>query len=293
MRNPDERGEVTDAFADLMKAIENSGYGKRSRNYASLKSSYWNKPTELGARAFAVWIERKLAGNGISNDFLVNNPIIWDSSNIADRYYPYPMESDFESLDTAFDNLFNAIQEKTDKQTGKTILFNISDIDNVHMTENLQAVYDTVIGMLNDAGIEVEILSNDEMEKMAGRGNAFLESKKKVQDTRLPEDDASFKGSVVSSTHGTKILNSLDSLAKEQEKSIDNRTRSFLGDVAKALGARQYGNKSQYATFKTMNGQVVTIRLADHNASTRNFDNAGRENGISIVISRKPNQGIV
>lgn len=292
MRNPDERGEVTDAFADLMRAIENSGYGKRSRNYASLKSSYWNKPTELGARAFAVWIERKLAGNGISNDFLVNNPIIWDSSNIADRYYPYPMESDFESLDTAFDNLFNAIQEKTDKQTGKTILFNISDIDNVHMTENLQAVYDTVIGMLDDAGIEIEILSNDEMEKMAGRGNAFLESKKKVLDTRLLEDDASFKGTVVSSTHGTKILNSLDSLAKEQEKSIDNRTRSFLGDVAKALGARQYGSKSQYATFETMNGQVVTIRLADHNASTRNFDNAGRENGISIVISRKPNQGI-
>ena len=292
MRNPDERGEVTDAFADLMRAIENSGYGKRSRNYASLKSSYWNKPTELGARAFAVWIERKLAGNGISNDFLVNNPIIWDSSNIADRYYPYPMESDFESLDTAFDNLFNAIQEKTDKQTGKTILFNISDIDNVHMTENLQAVYDTVIGMLDDAGIEVEILSNDEMEKMAGRGNAFLESKKKVLDTRLLEDDASFKGTVVSSTHGTKILNNLDSLAKEQEKSIDNRTRSFLGDVAKALGARQYGSKSQYATFETMNGQVVTIRLADHNASTRNFDNAGRENGISIVISRKPNQGI-
>lgn len=180
MRNPDERGEVTDAFTELMRTIERSGYGKRSRNYASMKnSSYWSRPTELGARAFAVWIERKLAENGISNDFLVNNPIIWENYELTDKYYPYPLESDFESLDTAFDNLFNTIQEKTDEKTGNTILFNISDVENVNMTENRQAVYDTVVGMLNDAGIEVEVLSNDEMERLAGLPDASLEAKRK------------------------------------------------------------------------------------------------------------------
>lgn len=120
----------------------------------------------------------------------------------------------------------------------------------------------------------------------------FMRGKRKVPDTRLPEDESSFKGTVVSSTDGAKIIKNLDILAKEKENNVDNRPRSFLGDVAKALGARQHGSKSQYATFETVNGQVVTIRLSDHNASTLNFDNAGRENGISIVISRKPNQGI-
>lgn len=293
MRNPDERGEITDAFTDLMSAIEKSGYGKRSRNYASLKSSYWSKPTELGARAFAVWIERKLAENGISNDFLVNNPIIWDNYEVTDKYYPYPMESDFESLDTAFDNLFNAIQEKTDKQTGKTILFNISDIDNVHMTEDLQAVYDTVIGMLDDAGIEVEILSNDEMEKMAGRGDASLKSKKKS----APETDSSLQDeehqhTAISSTEGTKILNNLDSLAKEYENSPKTEEKTFIGEVAKALDIKRTGASSRYATFETANGQTITIRLSNHNATVSNFDKVGEAEGISIVVSPKKNPGV-
>ena len=119
-----------------------------------------------------------------------------------------------------------------------------------------------------------------------------MKGKKKASETVLPEDESSFKGTVVSDADGTKVLNNLDNVAKEYDKFSKNRPWTFLGDVAKALGARQHGSKSQYATFETVNGQVVTIRLSDHNASTRNFDNAGRENGISIVISRKPNQGI-
>ena len=294
MRNPDERGEVTDAFTELMRTIDRSGYGKRSRNYASMKnSSYWSRPTELGARAFAVWIERKLAENGISNDFLVNNPIIWENYELTDKYYPYPLESDFESLDTAFDNLFNAIQEKTDKQTGKTILFNISDIDNVHMTEDLQAVYDTVIGMLDDAGIEVEILSNDEMEKMAGRGDASLKSKKKS----APETDSSLQDeehqhTAISSTEGTKILNNLDSLAKEYENSPKTEEKTFIGEVAKALDIKRTGASSRYATFETANGQTITIRLSNHNATVSNFDKVGEAEGISIVVSPKKNPGV-
>lgn len=137
------------------------------------------------------------------------------------------------------------------------------------------------------------VIFNEEDLKIKDRISFMRKKKKSAPDTRLPEDESSFKGTVVSSTDGTNILNNLDNLAKDQEKSIDNRTRSFLGNVAKTLGARHYGSNSQYATFETVNGQIVTIRLADHNASTRNFDNSGRENGISIVISRKPNQGII
>ena len=119
-----ERKEITDAFAALMKAINGSSYGERSNAYAGLKSSYWKEPTELGARAFAVWVERKLSEKGIVNNFLANNNVIgWESPELTQKYYPYPMESDFESLDTAFDGLFGAIEEKVDEGTGNTVLY--------------------------------------------------------------------------------------------------------------------------------------------------------------------------
>lgn len=119
-----ERQELTDAFKELMNAIDNSSYGKRSRAYASMKSSYWSLPTELGARAFAIWIERKLSERGTVNDFLANNPTStdWGDPDMVTKYYPYPIEGDFDTLDTAFDNLFNAIQEEVDATTGNTIL---------------------------------------------------------------------------------------------------------------------------------------------------------------------------
>lgn len=120
-----ERQELTDAFKELMNAINNSSYGKRSKTYASMKSSYWSRPTELGARAFAIWIERKLSERGTVNDFLANNPTStdWGNPDMVTKYYPYPIEGDFDTLDTAFDNLFNAIQEEVDATTGNTILF--------------------------------------------------------------------------------------------------------------------------------------------------------------------------
>ncbi len=39
-------------------------------------------------------------------------------------------------------------------------------------------------------------------------------------------------------------------------------------------------------------GKIVTIRLANHNATVSNFDYSGRDNGISIVISPKHNNSI-
>ena len=113
-----ERKEITNAFSALMKAINGSSYGERSNAYASLKSSYWKEPTELGARAFAVWVERKLSEKGIVNNFLANNNTIgWESPELTQKYYPYPLESDFKSLDVAFDNLFGAIEEKVDEES--------------------------------------------------------------------------------------------------------------------------------------------------------------------------------
>ncbi len=138
--SPQEREEVTRSFAELVRAIEKSGYGERSRRYASMKSDYWSRPTELGARAFAVWIERKLSEKGTSNDFLATNPVSsdWGDPEMVSKYYPYPIEGDFETLDTAFDNLFNAIEEKVDEQTGNSVLYRDEDTQRVNERFNEQ-----------------------------------------------------------------------------------------------------------------------------------------------------------
>jgi hypothetical protein len=96
---------------------------------------------------------------------------------------------------------------------------------------------------------------------------------------------------VVSSATGAKILNSIDKLVESLEKSA-TQPKTFIGNVAKALGASRFGSGSEYATFETKNGDIVTIRLANHNAHVSGFDHNGKDNGISIVISPKPNEGI-
>jgi hypothetical protein len=96
----------------------------------------------------------------------------------------------------------------------------------------------------------------------------------------------------ISTADGAKVLNNLDELAKDYDNLTTNNRKSFLNDVAEALGAKKHGSNSQYATFETKNGQTVTIRLANHNAKVSTFDNHGEDNGISIVVLHRANQGV-
>ena len=94
---------------------------------------------------------------------------------------------------------------------------------------------------------------------------------------------------VVPSADGAKILKNIDTLVSEYENSA-TQPKTFLGEVAKALGAKRHGSASEYATFETKNGRIVTIRLANHNAKVSNFDANGEDEGISIVVSPKRNE---
>ena len=93
----------------------------------------------------------------------------------------------------------------------------------------------------------------------------YNSNKKRVLETALPENESSFKGTVISSTDGAKILTNLDSLTIEYQEKL-NHSKTFLGDIAKAIGAKRNGSDSKYATFETKNGIVVTIRLSDHSS---------------------------
>lgn len=115
--------------------------------------------------------------------------------------------------------------------------------------------------------------------------------KKKASDTALP-GETPFKGTVISNADEANILKNLDTLAKKYENKSTKNARTFIGDLAKEIGATTKGSDSKYATFMAVNGTEFTIRLADHNATVSNFDNNSEDEGISIVISRKENEGI-
>ena len=104
-------------------------------------------------------------------------------------------------------------------------------------------------------------------ENVRYRQRRTVDDEESAPETALPEVEASFKGTVVSSTDGAKILNNRGKVA-EESRNKSCRTKTFIGDMARAFGARPYGSGSQYTTFETRNGKIVTIRLADHNDAT-------------------------
>lgn len=286
-----ERQEITKAFEDLMNAIDKSGYKERSSSYSRLKgSSYWNEPTELGARAFAVWVARKLSQRGTQNDYLSNNPV-FESYTGDKRFYAYPLEDDYELLDPAFDHLFETIEEKT--EDGNRVLFQQTDETLNNDSEARGLATTAVLEALHQAGIDVEVATPEMVEEVLGRDEARLSAKqKRALETVSVQNSDEHQQTVISSADGAKILENLDTLAKEYEKNPKTNEKTFIGEVAKALGMTDKGKSSQYATFETKNGKVITLRLSNHNATVSNFDNRGEADGISIVVSAKKNEGV-
>lgn len=315
----EERREITDAFKELNTAIELSGYGERSKKYASLKSSYWSRPTELGARAFEAWVNRKLSEKGTINDFLATPPMAWENNGLTETYYPYPIESDFEKLDTAFEKLFDTMQEKVDEETGNSALFRIGNevataeersimdaasrngtylkADNatyLPLTEQEAALRDALAERLQEAGIEVVTDSHAAQQMLdEANGNVKLNAKKKKAPETDSVPDEELQRTAISSANGAKILKNLDDLIDRYEKNQETKEKTFLGTVAAALGINMPDKSSKYATFEAKNGKEFSLRLSNHNAKVSNFDNYGESEGISIVISSQKNKGAV
>ena len=162
-------------------------------------------------------------------------------------------------------------------------------------TEAEAELRDAIVGRLRASGIEVVTDSEAGQRVLdeANGKNVMLNARKKksLETDSVPQEE--HQRTVISSDDGAKVLNNLDDLIKEYENSVHTKEKTFIGNAAKALGAKRYGSKSEYATFETVNGNEVTIRLSDHNASVERMDKAGRDNAISIVVTPKPNSGIL
>lgn len=181
------------------------------------------------------------------------------------------------------------VSDDTDTETGDVKMLRVTGGSLVADEETDRELRDVLVERLRGSGIDV-VMDAEEGQRVLdeANGDARMQAKKRALETAYSSRG---EGSltVISSADGAKVLQNLENLVKEYENRQSNNAKTFIGDVSNALGSRRYGSKSQYATFETKNGQVVTIRLSDHNASTAKFDYAGRDNGISIVISPKQN----
>lgn len=129
------------------------------------------------------------------------------------------------------------------------------------------ALRDALVDVLRGAGVDV-VTDVEEGQRVLDEvnGETRLHAKKRALETVSVTSEEEHQPTVVSSADGAKVLRKLDE-AKEKYENISSRINTFIGDIANALGAQRKGSKSEYATFETKNGRVVTIRLADHNAT--------------------------
>ena len=163
---------------------------------------------------------------------------------------------------------------------------------NVSYTNDLR---DALVAHLRAAGISVNTDWQEGERVLAqenGHTREMSRSQKRAMETASVSHDEEHQHAVISFADGAKVRNNLVTLANFLEK-VSNQRKNFIQEVANALGAESDGSKSEYKSFGTKNGLIVTIRLADHNATVSNFDHRNEFEGISIVVTPKKNEGII
>lgn len=191
--------------------------------------------------------------------------------------------------------LAKRVREEKEKESEDIWGFHCAPSRAGRLTKREIALRDALNDAVRETGIEV-IEDTEEGQRVLDMANdvQLSKNKKRALETALLWDKSHFKGTIVSSADGAKILNGLDNLVNKCENST-TQPKTFIGDVVDALGIprEKFKDKSsRYATIETKNGKIVTIRISDHNATASNLDVNGQEDAISIVVTNKPNAGI-
>lgn len=104
------RTEVAAAFADLVKALNDSPMAARSELIDKGKSGdYWSSIIERAARSFENYVLSKMMERGFHNDYLANVTSVEDFPRSKARY-PYLLPEEVAPISEAFDHLFSTIQ---------------------------------------------------------------------------------------------------------------------------------------------------------------------------------------
>ena len=184
-------------------------------------------------------------------------------------------------------------EEKPQSEKGGKVPFHKAGESNGELTKAEVALRDAVVDQLRENGMDVitDVSEGQRVLDMANGKERLSGKQKRALETASVSQNEKHQPTVVSSADGAKVLKELDK-TKDKYENQSNRSKTFIGDVAKALGARRHGSSSEYATFETKNGKIVTIRLSSHNAKVSNFDNNEEADGISIVVSARQSNGI-
>lgn len=122
------RREMAEAFVGLMEKVNDSEYFRRSKRLDNKTNrQYFATDTELGARAFQDYVQRRLTERGQVNDFL-SSFTPEEQWNGEETTYPYPTGEEANAIDERFDNLFSTIEER-EGENGAVELFSISRED--------------------------------------------------------------------------------------------------------------------------------------------------------------------
>lgn len=313
------RAELREAFNNMLDLVEKSDYARRSR----ARGEYWGSMHEITARLLSEWIDNELKKRSELNTFLTRGANVerWQRYNykayesierIAGREpmsfenfkerpeslsgFPYPSTKEVEQFGASLRHIFDTIEERVDEKTGMHALLSKVIGEAKPVSEDEAALRDAVMDLEREAGLDV-IDDVEEGQRVLDMANDALldKNKKRALETVSPILNGTDHQTVIPSADGAKVLNNLDTLVKEYENSSYTKEKTFIGEVAVALGIprEKFKDKSsQYATFETKNGKIVTIRISNHNATASNLDVNGQEDAISIVVSNKPNTGI-
>ena len=275
-------GEMSDL--ELLSYIKEDGNGDINRAYHP--SVYDEFDYRYGDEIMAAhdWYLDSLRENVTTleqaEDMLAN--ILRDKSLLAtDR------RAELLGQEEALQDYIVELENREDKQVRQQKGSGVGDVSPREV-----ALRDELVDVLRGAGVEVST-DVEEGQRVLDRANgeARMQAKKRALETASVTSNEEHQPTVVSSADGAKVLKNLDKLVEDFE-TLSNQSKFFTGTVAKALGATRHNSKSEYATFETKNGRVVTIRLADHNATVSNFDMRGELDGISIVVSPKKSAGV-
>ena len=185
------RREMAEAFVGLMEKVNDSEYFRRSKRLDNKTNrQYFATDTELGARAFQDYVQRRLTERGQVNDFL-SSFTPEEQWNGEETTYPYPTGEEANAIDERFDNLFSTMEERKD-ESGNTILFSVTsqtealahqyqqkldeidrrmaEADNSFVRNALRATREGYIWKylerIKDAGREVVVYNNDNLVPM-------------------------------------------------------------------------------------------------------------------------------
>ena len=232
-----ERKEMAEAWKDLVRAINGSDYFKRSDKYARLKGSrYWIEPTELGARAFAVWVENRLSKYGTINDYLANNPRLVDekASDAEKKYAPYPFDKDADWMDEKFGRLFEVMQERVDEETGKHILYSRNKAAGHELTEltaEERELRDNLVERMRKGGLDV-VTDSEEMQRVIDTENERTRNKRsKKSEAARKRDEALYAVDWSTAFVSGKSREEAAEIRRERGRKFKEETKELYGRV--------------------------------------------------------------